>query len=59
MQETKVCSKCKQFKMACDFGKRGDRLRSHCKACNKAYREGRKQAKELSFFAKIVGWFNR
>lgn len=57
--ESKTCSKCKEFKLNKEFSRRGDGLRSTCKACDKVYREGRKQVKEISFFAKTIGWFNK
>jgi hypothetical protein len=57
--ESKTCSKCKEFKLNKEFSRRGNGLRSTCKVCDKAYREDRKKVKELSLFAKIVGWFNR
>ena len=45
MQESKVCSKCHQFKMANEFSRNAiakDGLRPDCKSCNKVYRNNRK-----------------
>ena len=61
MQESKVCSKCKQFKMSSEFSKRGGRLRSHCKVCDKAYRDNRKLSlmtteEHISWFKKTIKW---
>ena len=39
--EKKVCSKCKEEKEVCEFGKRKDSkdgLRSECKSCGKEWR---------------------
>ena len=46
----KVCSKCKERKLVAEFSQRSlspDGLHDWCKACNKAYQEGRREVNKL------------
>ena len=57
MQESKVCTKCKEFKLKKEFSRNAqgkDGLRPSCKACDKAYRDNRKQGKNMSYYERIV-----
>ena len=58
--ESKVCSKCKQFKMSSEFSVNRaskDGLRPDCKSCNKEYREGRKL--QTMTTEEHIGWFKK
>lgn len=43
MEETKMCSRCKEIKTIDNFSKYRDGLKSHCKACASKYYQNYKE----------------
>ena len=62
--ESKICSKCKEFKLSNEFSRNAiakDGLRPDCKSCNKVYRDNRKLSlmtteEHISWFKRTIKW---
>lgn len=62
--ESKVCSKCNEFKLNSEFSinrASKDGLRPDCKSCNKIYRDSRRlqtmtTEEHTSWFKKTIKW---